>query len=109
MFQPLSAARLLSFGIAGLLLTVLVACGGAPATQQAELPLLNGVVDTVTQVAAAKGWTPLDSVPAPDAQTVYFTANGSSGPAVYKVASAGGSVTTLASGAPLSAPWGLSI
>src|SRR5262249_38195087 len=37
------------------------------------------------------------------------TANGTSGPGVYKVASSGGAVTTVASGAPLSAPWGLSI
>jgi DNA-binding beta-propeller fold protein YncE len=70
---------------------------------------LNEAIDTVTQAAAAQGWTPLDSVPAPDAQVIYFTANGSSGPAVYKVASTGGDVTAVAAGAPLVAPWGLSI
>jgi hypothetical protein len=137
MFQPLPAKRLAGSGLVCLLLVVLVACGGtpastsaptsapaataapvatsapaataAPAARQPELPLLNEAIDTVTEVADAKGWTPLDSVPAPDAQSVYFTANGSTGPAVYSVASNGGDVTTVASGAPFVAPWGLSI
>jgi DNA-binding beta-propeller fold protein YncE len=127
MSSPLPAKRFVGSVLACLLLVVLVACGGtpaatpaattapapaataAPAAGQAELPLLNEAIDTVTQAAAAKGWTPLDSVPAPDAQSIYFTANGSSGPAVYKVAATGGDVTIVASGAPLIAPWGLSI
>jgi DNA-binding beta-propeller fold protein YncE len=117
MFQLLRTKRLLRLGLAYPLMVLLVACGGAPASaptvapavRQAELPLMNEAIDTVTQVASANGWTPFDSVPAPDGQFVYFTANGSSGPAVYKVASTGGTVTTLASGVPFSAPWGLSI
>lgn len=130
MFQPLYAKRLAGSTLTCLLLVVLVACGGMPAATltpapaaatapapaattapagQSELPLLNEAIDTVTQAAAAQGWSPLDSVPDPDAQFIYFTANGSSGPAVYKVAFNGGDVTTLASGAPLVAPWGLSI
>lgn len=117
MFQPRLSKRVLGSGLACLLMTVLVACGGAPASaptvapaaRQPELPLLNEAIDTVTQIAAAKGWTPFDSVPAPDGQFVYFTANGTSGAAVYKVASTGGTVTAVASGAPFAAPWGLSI
>src|SRR5262245_45160833 len=117
MFQPLPFKRFVGSGLTCLLATVLAACGGAPASvptaapaaRQPELPLLNEAINTVTQVAAAKGWPPFDAVPAPDAHFTYFTANGSSGPAVYKVASSGGTVTALASGAPLAAPWGLSI
>lgn len=125
MFERLFATKVAGSGLACLLLAILVACGSAPAStstsapapaptsvpaaSQPERPLLNEAIDTVTQVAAAQGWSPLDSVPSPDAQFVYFTANGTSGPAVYKVASNGGAVTTLASGTPLSSPWGLTI
>lgn len=113
MFRQPSVKRVV-LSLACLLL--LVACGGTPATPTtpaappaAELPLLNDAIASVNQAAPADGWAPLDSVPSPDAQTIYFTANGSSGPAVYSVAAAGGEVTALASGAPFIAPWGLSI
>jgi hypothetical protein len=114
--------------VVGLLLAALVACGGTPppapsaaptaapssvptaaVVEQPALPLLNDAIDTVTQVATAPDWLPLDSVPSPDGEVVYFTANGPSGPAVYAVASHGGTITTLASGSPLAAPWGLTI
>ena len=117
MSQTRHLKQLLISGLAAILALLLAACGAAPASTaapttvpgQAQLPLMNEAIDAVTQVAAAKGWSPLDSVPSPDGRVVYFTANGSAGPAVYKVASSGGEVTTLASGAPLAAPWGLSI
>lgn len=125
MFQPQLKGKVLGGGFVYLLAAVLVACGGTPAavptvapaaqptaapvTRQPDLPLLNEAIDTVTQVAAARGWTPFDSVPSPDGQLVYFTANGTTGPAVYRVASTGSAVTAVASGAPFAAPWGLSI
>jgi hypothetical protein len=66
MFQLVRATRLLRFGLACPLTVLLVACGGAPASaptvapavRQAELPLMNEAIDTVTQVARANGWTP---------------------------------------------------
>jgi DNA-binding beta-propeller fold protein YncE len=112
-----SLKRVVNGGLVCLLSAILVACGGmpvstptaAPAARPSELPLLNEAIDTVARVADASAWTPFDSVPAPNGDVVYFTANGTSGPAVYKVASSGRAVTALASGAPLVAPWGLSI
>lgn len=95
--------------LACLLMASLVACGGTPTASQPELPLLNDAIASVNQAAPADGWVPFDSVPSPDAQTIYFTANGSSGPAIYSVAATGGETTLLANGAPFAAPWGLSI
>jgi sugar lactone lactonase YvrE len=109
--------RLSRLGFACLLLVMVAACNNntPPPTptvmvkQQPELPLLNEAIKDVTQIATDKGWSPLDAVPSPDGKEVYFTANGSSGAGVYKVASTGGSFTALASGAPLVAPNGLTI
>jgi DNA-binding beta-propeller fold protein YncE len=96
------------------LLLMMVACNATPppptvAVPPPELPLLNEAIKEVTQIATDKGWTPLDAVPSPDGQMVYFTAQGTAGAAVYKVASSGGTFTVLASGAPLVAPRGLTI
>lgn len=104
----------------GWLLTVLalVACGGAPAPEavapaprvtQPARPLLNEALDQVMAVATADQWSPFDATPDPDGQNVYFTANGAAGPTVFKVAAAGGTPTVVVSGAPLVAPWGLTI
>lgn len=97
---------------------ILVACGGAPTAEvvtpapiatQPAWPLLNEAIDQVTRIAGAEQWSPFDSTPDPDGQNVYFTANGSAGPTVFKVAAAGGTPQVVASGAPLAAPWGLTI
>jgi sugar lactone lactonase YvrE len=62
---------------------------------------------------------PVDATPSPDGKDVYFIANTKTGdednigtirqPAIFKVAAAGGAVTKLFEGAPLVAPFGISI
>ncbi|MFO0576691.1 MAG: hypothetical protein U1A78_22015 [Polyangia bacterium] len=52
---------------------------------------------------------PLDTVPSSDGSQFYFTAMGSQGMGVYKVASGGGMATALAIGAPLVSPFGITI
>jgi DNA-binding beta-propeller fold protein YncE len=103
--------RLIAVAPSCLLATLAVGCGAAraPATRQADLPLMNDIIDAAAQVATARGWTPLDAVPSPDATAIYFTVNGTAGPGIYRVSSQGGPITTLASGAPFAAPLGLTI
>lgn len=70
--------------------------GGAPPL----LPEFNDI---------AEGRTPFDATPSPDGQTTYFTGDDpTAGPGVFKVASTGGAVTTVAAGAPFAAPFGIS-
>ena len=62
---------------------------------------------------------PVDATPSPDGNSVYFIANTKTGdadnigtirqPAIFKVAAAGGAVTKIFEGAPLVAPFGISI
>lgn len=98
----------------GWLLWLSVACAAptptpTPTAPQPDWPLLNEAIDQVTPVATAAEWSPFDATPDPDGRWVYFTANGAGGPAVLQTAAAGGATTVLAEGAPLAAPWGLTI
>jgi sugar lactone lactonase YvrE len=52
---------------------------------------------------------PRDSVPSPDAATIYFVASGPHGPGVFRVPAAGGAATELVAGAPFVAPNGIAI
>lgn len=104
-------------------LLFLVACGGAenevpaatPTTATAttaansaqELPLANEALSTVTQVAAAAGWTPVDATPDPAGEVVYFTVRGAT-VGVFKVRP-GGEAAAVATGAPFVSPVGLAI
>lgn len=70
--------------------------GGAPPL----LPEFNDIAD---------GRTPFDATPSPDGQTTYFTGDDpTDGPGVFKVASTGGAVSTVAAGSPFAAPFGIS-
>jgi DNA-binding beta-propeller fold protein YncE len=63
---------------------------------------------TATLVAqAAGGNAPLDAVPDPTGQTIYFTTNGPAGPGVFGVPAVGGPVQTIAQGGALGNPVGL--
>ncbi len=53
---------------------------------------------------------PFDSVPSTDGSTFYFVAtNGAGAPAIFSVPARGGAAVRLASGAPLSSPFGIAI
>jgi DNA-binding beta-propeller fold protein YncE len=52
---------------------------------------------------------PIDAVPDPDANNVYFVALGTEGPAIFKVAAAGGAPTVVFEGDPLAGPMGINI
>jgi sugar lactone lactonase YvrE len=63
--------------------------------------------------------SPVDATPSPDGKDIYFIANGKVAdednigsvqtPGIYKVSAVGGAVTKLAQGAPLVAPFGITI
>jgi hypothetical protein len=58
--------------------------------------------------------SPFDATPSPDGELVYYTAlgrdeTGSPVPGVFKVPAAGGAIETLALGAPIEAPTGITI
>jgi DNA-binding beta-propeller fold protein YncE len=75
-----------------------------------ELPLLNQLVESVEPVAQAGELfnIPFDATPDPAGDTIYFTADGPQGPGVFAV-TADGTITPLATGAPLVNPLGIAI
>ncbi len=67
-------------------------------------------VTTATLVATVAGPDhPLDAVPDPAGQTIYFTTDGPTGPAILRVPAGGGAVRTVLRGAPLVDPVGLAV
>ena len=52
---------------------------------------------------------PSDATPSPDGATFYFLAIGANGPTLFQVASTGGPVSAIASGAPFVSPGGLAV
>src|SRR5690242_771897 len=94
--------------LSALLVAVVAAGCGAPAAQSPALG--NDVVkgfDPATQ--SGQYQRPLDSVPNPDATTIYFTATGPKGPGVFQVPAAGGAAVEIATGAPFAEPVGIAI
>lgn len=53
--------------------------------------------------------SPLDSIPDPTGQTIYFTAENAKGKGLFQVATTGGTVSEVAVGAPFVAPSGIAI
>lgn len=89
----------------------LIMLAGALAGCGAAAPALgDGLIksaDVATQSGAFQA--PRDSTPDPDATTIYFTAAGEQGPAVFRVPASGGEAVALASGAPFVDPVGIAI
>ncbi len=106
----------------GAILT-LAGCGsGGPSAVAPSHPIGNAALPSIAAVARSDGFRrPLDAAPSPDGTAIYFIASraaaaatttggsGSGDPAVFAVAATGGSVTTLATGAPLAKPTGLAV
>jgi sugar lactone lactonase YvrE len=65
---------------------------------------------TLTKVANDPGVSsPFDATPDVDGMNVYFTAVGSKGPGVFKVAATGGAITEVFSGPPFISPFAICI
>jgi hypothetical protein len=109
--------RLLS-GLLGLLV-LLAACGDytvtpVPATtapaQAQKAKLGDDTISDLTAVTTGGDYSkPLDAIPAPDLNTIYFTATGSKGTGVFRVSSAGGAATEIFTGAPFVSARSLSL
>jgi DNA-binding beta-propeller fold protein YncE len=70
----------------------------------------NVSIGTLSPAAHGNGLkSPFDATPDPDGKNVYFTAIGSNGPGVFKVAAKGGPVSQLFAGSPLVAPFSIAI
>ena len=79
----------------------LAGCGGG-----AGGPVLGDrAIKSADVVAQAGAFSqPLDAAPSPDGAIVYFTALGDNGPGIFSVAASGGTVSTVAAGAPFVRP-----
>jgi hypothetical protein len=82
------------------------ACGSSGwATRPAPFSL--GDVHAISTTADVS--SPYDAAPSADGQTIYFTASGAQGPAVYKATASGGQASVLFAGAPLVFPSALAV
>ncbi len=63
------------------------------------------VADVVATTDATR--QPVDATPSPDGKTIYFAATGDPTPAIFSVPAAGGTVTKITEGAPLTKPSGI--
>jgi sugar lactone lactonase YvrE len=97
------------------------ACGHSKSDDGADQNMGSGAgKPSIAQAANDPSFeNPVDATPSPDGKDVYFIANTKTGdednigtirqPAIFKVAAAGGAVSKLFGGAPLVAPFGISI
>jgi len=63
------------------------------------------VAEVVARADASR--QPIDAAPSPDGKMIYFAATGDTGPAAFSVPAGGGPVATIAQGAPLVKPTGI--
>lgn len=77
-----------------------VACGG-------EDESIIASVDVVTRGGDFRGAT--DATPSPNGKIVYFTAEGSSGPGVFRVPAGGGVAVPIVTGPPFRHPMGIAV
>jgi sugar lactone lactonase YvrE len=90
--------------------TVAVAGCGSGSKSGASHRLGDSAITTIDAVARAGAFQdPLDAAPSPKGDIVYFTATGQHGPAIYRVAAAGGAESIVAEGAPLAKPTGVAL
>lgn len=82
------------------------ACGSSGvATKPAQFSLGNvHAISTTADVSS-----PYDAAPSADGHTIYFTASGTQGAAVYKAAASGGQASVLFAGSPLVFPSAVAI
>jgi hypothetical protein len=71
----------------------------------------NGTVGNIKPAAhdGAVFTAPLDATPSPDGADVYFTARNADGVGIFKASAAGGTITALHVGDPLSGPVGITV
>src|SRR5690349_18260232 len=91
-----------SMSVSGLILAILN-CGDNNGPDKS-----NGVTKITVNEAATGLDSPVDATPDPMGVTIYFIAKTSTGPGIFSVPLAGGTPTTLYSGAPLVNPRGIS-
>lgn len=86
----------------------LAACAAPP---PAAKPALGDDVVASAEVVTQSGAfsQPLDSIPNPAEDTIYFTATGEQGQGVFRVPASGGAAEEIATGAPFIAPRGIAI
>jgi hypothetical protein len=103
----MNGARKRLAGAAVALAMLSAACGGDGDSADPR-PIGDDAISTV-EVAATTGPTqqPLDAVPSPDGNVIYYVATGDSA-GVFRVAREG-AVSVIAEGAPLSKPSGISV
>lgn len=105
-FAAMTTATILGLGLAG--------CGssgsGSAAQSNAGHPIGDSAIQAVDVVSRAGPFQhPLDAALSPDGSVTYFLATTSQGPAVFRVADAGGALSTVATGAPLAQPRGVAV
>lgn len=112
-------AHVATSGVAVTLLIALTGCGSedksssmpepsAPVDDESPWPVVEGPPLTMAASDDAVR-APLDATPSPDGERVYYVALSDNQAGVFTVARAGGEIETLALGAPLIAPVGISV
>lgn len=85
--------------------------GQPPSLAAAPAPPISLAINVAANDAVAP--SPFDATPSPDGTSVYFTAltgdPSARVPGVFRVPAAGGPIETIASGAPLGAPLGITV
>lgn len=103
------------FSMPAALLT-LTACTADPATEaptpdtpppETEVRLELTAVEPVAEDSSF--WSPLDAMPSPSGERVYFTGATEDGAAVFAVDATGGTPEVLFAGAPLGGPFGIAV
>jgi sugar lactone lactonase YvrE len=98
-----AAGAVAATAAAGLALaTLTTASARTPIEPAAGTPAVKLVAQLPTRAA-------LDASPDPKGRVIYFTANGSKGPAIYAVPAVGGAKRIVLAGAPLRGPRGIAV
>ncbi len=70
----------------------------------------GGTIQSVEVVSQSGDYKEaVDATPSPNGETVYFTANSSTGPGVFRVPASGGTVEAVFTGGPFQRPFGIAV